>query len=227
MLGRAGHLQEALNLIDDIPEEPDTRIWSSLLSSCRKYNDLAMGQKIAEKLLELEPGNAENYVLLSNLYAASGNWDDVRWVHQRMKEIGLQKEAGRSWIELGGQVYSFVAGDNSLPESEEIRNMWTRLEERISKLGYTPNTDSVLHELDDGEKIEILRGHSEKLAISFGLLKMNKGATLRVCKNLRICVDCHNAAKLISKAVEMEIIVRDNKRFHHFKDGLCSCGDYW
>ncbi|XP_050376289.1 pentatricopeptide repeat-containing protein At1g18485 [Argentina anserina] len=227
MLGRAGHLQEALNLIDDMPENPDTRIWSSLLSSCRKYNDLEMGKKTAEKLLALEPEKAENYVLLSNLYAASGSWDDVRWVRQRMKEIGLQKEAGGSWIELGGQVYSFIAGDNSLPESGEIRKMWSRLEARISKLGYTPNTDSVLHELDDVEKIEILRGHSEKLAISFGLLKMNKGATLRVCKNLRICVDCHNAAKLISKAVETEIIVRDNKRFHHFKDGLCSCGDYW
>ncbi|XP_004301089.1 PREDICTED: pentatricopeptide repeat-containing protein At1g18485-like [Fragaria vesca subsp. vesca] len=227
MLGRAGQLEEALNIIDDMPEEPDTRIWSSLLSSCRNYNDLGTGQKIAEKLLELEPERAENYVLLSNLYAATGNWDDVRWVRQRMREIGLQKEAGRSWIELGGQVYSFVAGDNSLPESGEIRKMWTRLEERISKLGYTPNTDSVLHELDYAEKIEILRGHSEKLAISFGLLKMNKGATVRVCKNLRICLDCHNAAKLISKAVEREIIVRDNKRFHHFKDGLCSCGDYW
>ncbi|XP_061988541.1 pentatricopeptide repeat-containing protein At1g18485 [Rosa rugosa] len=227
MLGRAGQLEEALNLIDSMPEEPDTRIWSSLLSSCRNYNDLGIGQKIAEKLLELEPGKAENYVLLSNLYAASGNWDDVRWVRQRMKEIGLQKEAGRSWIEIGGQVYNFVAGDNSLPESAEIRKMWTKVEERISKLGYTPNTDSVLHELDYTEKIEILRGHSEKLAISFGLLKMNKGATLRVCKNLRICIDCHNAAKLISKAVETEIIVRDNKRFHHFKDGLCSCGDYW
>lgn len=227
MLGRAGQLEEALNLIDDMPVEADTRIWSSLLSSCRNYNDLDMGQKIAEKLLELEPEKAENYVLLSNLYAASGNWDDVRWVRQRMKEIGLQKDAGRSWIELGGQVYSFVAGDNSLPESGEIRKMWTRLEEKISELGYKPNTDSVLHELEEEEKIEILRGHSEKLAISFGLLKMNKGATLRVCKNLRICIDCHNAAKLISKAVERDIVVRDNKRFHHFKDGLCSCGDYW
>jgi hypothetical protein len=85
----------------------------------------------------------------------------------------------------------------------------------------------VLHELSEEEKIEVLRGHSEKLAISFGLLKTTKGATLRICKNLRICVDCHNAAKLISSAVEREIVVRDNKRFHHFKDGFCSCRDFW
>jgi pentatricopeptide repeat protein len=227
MLGRAGQLAEALKLIHEMPEEPDARIWSSLLSSCRIYGDLDMGVKVAEKLLELEPDKAENYVLLSNLYAGSGKWDDVRRVRQRMKENGLRKDAGRSWIEVGGKVYSFVVGDDMLLKSEEIRNMWRRLEEKISKIGYKPNTESVLHELSEEEKIEVLRGHSEKLAISFGLLKTTKGATLRICKNLRICVDCHNVAKLISSAVEREIVVRDNKRFHHFKDGFCSCRDFW
>ena len=227
MLGRAGQLSEALKLILEMPEEPDAGIWSSLLSSCRIYGDWDMGAKVAEKLLALEPDKAENYVLLSNLYAGSGKWDDVRRVRQRMKDTGLQKDAGRSWIELGGKVYSFVVGDELLSESEEIRYMWRRLEEKISKIGYKPNTDSVLHELRKEEKIEVLRGHSEKLAISFGLLNTTKGVTLRICKNLRICVDCHNAAKLISKAAEREIIVRDNKRFHHFKDGFCSCLDYW
>ena len=144
-----------------------------------------------------------------------------------MKDIGLMKEPGRSWIEVGGKVYSFVVGDNLSPGSGEITEMWRRLEEKISDLGYKPNTDCVLHELKEEEKIEILKGHSEKLAISFGLLKTSKGSTLRICKNLRICADCHCAAKLVSKAVEREIIVRDNKRFHHFKDGFCSCGDYW
>ncbi|KAG7979272.1 hypothetical protein I3843_05G122000 [Carya illinoinensis] len=227
MLGRAGQLDEALKLINEMPEEPDARIWSSLLSSCRIYGDLQMGVKIAEELLELEPEKAENYVLLSNLYAGSRKWDDVRRVRKRMKENGLQKDAGRSWIEIGGKVYSFVVGDELLSESKEIRNMWKRLEEKISEIGYKPNTDSVLHELSEEEKIEALRGHTEKLALSFGLLKTTKGATLRICKNLRICVDCHNVAKLISKVVAREIVVRDNKRFHLFKDGFCSCGDYW
>ncbi|EXB74341.1 hypothetical protein L484_001550 [Morus notabilis] len=144
-----------------------------------------------------------------------------------MKAFGLQKNAGQSWIELGGKVYSFLAGDNMHPEYVEIAEMWKRVEKKISKLGYKPNTSCVLHELEEEEKIEKLRGHSEKLAISFGLLKMSKGSTIRVSKNLRICLDCHNAAKLISKAVEREIIVRDNKRFHHFKHGICSCSDYW
>ncbi|GLU20302.1 hypothetical protein SLE2022_365100 [Rubroshorea leprosula] len=227
MLGRAGRLNEALRLIKEMPEEPDARIWSSLLSSCRSYGAVDMGKKVAEKLMNLEPSKAENYVLLSNLFAGSGKWDDVRRVRQKMKENGLQKDPGRSWIELGGKVYSFVVGDGLSPNLEEIRHMWRRLEEKIKRIGYKPHTDSVLHELGEEQKIEILRGHTEKLAISLGLLRTAKGETLRVCKNLRICVDCHNAAKLISKAVEREIVIRDNKRFHHFKNGFCSCGDYW
>ncbi|XP_015877319.3 pentatricopeptide repeat-containing protein At1g18485 [Ziziphus jujuba] len=227
MLGRAGRLEEALKLINEMSQKPDARMWSSLLSSCRSYGDLAIGESIVSKLIELEPDKAENYVLASNLYAGSGKWNDVRKIRQRMKEIGLQKEAGRSWIELKGKVYSFVVGDNSFPEAGEIREMWRRLEEKISNLGYKPNTSCVLHQLKEEEKIEILRGHSEKLAISFGLLKTSKGSTLRICKNLRICADCHTAAKLISKVVDREIILRDNKRFHQFKDGFCSCGDYW
>lgn len=227
MLGRAGRLEEALKLINAMSQEPDARIWSSLLSSCRSYGDLAIGESIVNKLLELEPDKAENYVLASNLYAVSRKWNDVRRVRQRMKDTGLQKEVGRSWIELKGKVYSFVVRDNLFPEAGEVREIWRILEEKISNLGYKPNTSCVLHELKEEEKIEILRGHSEKLAISFGLLKTNNGSTLRICKNLRICADCHVAAKLISKVVSREIIIRDNKRFHHFKDGFCSCGDYW
>ena len=144
-----------------------------------------------------------------------------------MKELGLKKEAGCSWIDLGGKVYNFAAGDKLLPESEHIQEMWKNLEEKISRIGYVPDTGSVLHELKEEEKIECLRGHSERLAVSFGLLKTKEGVTLRICKNLRICGDCHNAIRLVSKVVGREIVVRDNRRFHHFRNGLCSCGDYW
>ncbi|XP_057465241.1 pentatricopeptide repeat-containing protein At1g18485 [Actinidia eriantha] len=227
MLGRAGQFNDALKLINEMPMEPDIGMWSSLLSSCRKYGETDLGEKVADKLLELGPDKAENYVLVSNLFAGSGNWDDVRRVRGRMRELGLRKDVGCSWIEIGGKFYDFAVGDKKLPESDEIKEMWRRLEEKISRIGYVPDTSSVLHELKEEEKIEILRGHSEKLAISFGLLKTTEGVTLRVCKNLRICGDCHNAIKLVSKVVDRKIVVRDNKRFHHFSNGLCSCGDYW
>ncbi|WJX72275.1 hypothetical protein P8452_56168 [Trifolium repens] len=227
MLGRAGRLNEAMKLVNELPDEPDSGIWSSLLSSCRIYGDLDIGKEVAKKLLELGPNKAENYVLVSNLYAGLGKWDEVREVRQRMKDIGLQKDAGCSWIEIGGKVYRFVVGDGYLLESKKIQQTWIKLEKKINKIGYKPDTSCVLHELEEEEKVKILRSHSEKLAISFGLLNTAKGTTLRVCKNLRICVDCHNAIKLVSKVDKREIIVRDNKRFHHFKKGFCSCGDYW
>jgi hypothetical protein len=69
--------------------------------------------------------------------------------------------------------------------------------------------------------------HSEKLAIAFGLAKTPEGTSLRIVKNLRVCRDCHEFTKFVSRAFNRDIIVRDRLRFHHFKGGLCSCRDYW
>lgn len=93
--------------------------------------------------------------------------------------------------------------------------------------GYVPATDFVLHNVEDDEKEAFLCGHSEKLAIAFGLINTHGRTPLRITKNIRVCGDCHNAIKVISKIVEREIIVRDTNRFHHVRDGNCSCGDYW
>ncbi|KAI9084072.1 hypothetical protein K1719_034068 [Acacia pycnantha] len=100
-------------------------------------------------------------------------------------------------------------------------------EMKLQELGYVPNVTSVVHDVDEEEKGMILRVHSEKLAVAFGIINSAPGTTIQVIKNLRVCSDCHTVIKLISKIVNREIVVRDAKRFHHFKDGLCSCGDYW
>ncbi|ONK62257.1 uncharacterized protein A4U43_C07F1980 [Asparagus officinalis] len=227
MLGRAGKLADAMRLVEEMPAEPDSKIWSTLLSACRIHRNVDLGEKIAEKLLELEPDKVEHYVMASNLFAGSERWDDVRRVRKILKEIGLQKDPGCSWIELRGKVYNFMVADNYLPELDEIHKMWCILEEKIQGIGYIPDMGSVLHEVEDEEKVELLRCHSEKQAVAFGLMKTTEGTKLRICKNVRICRDCHNAIKLVSKVVKREIVVRDNKRFHHFRDGSCSCGDYW
>jgi hypothetical protein len=99
---------------------------------------------------------------------------------------------------------------------------------RITDAGYVPETDSVLHELEEEEREFALRYHAEKLAVAFGLM-MSSGSTtpIRIIKNLRICGDCHLAIKYMSAVENREIIVRDKHRFHHFKDGKCSCQEYW
>jgi hypothetical protein len=144
-----------------------------------------------------------------------------------MKEKGLIKYLGFSVIEINGKLHTFHAGDMSHPRAKEIFDELQRQERRLKEVGFVPHTESVLHDLNYEEKEENLCIHSERIAVAYGLISTAPGTTLRITKNLRACVNCHSAIKLISKLVEREIIVRDANRFHHFKDGLCSCGDYW
>ncbi|WOL02797.1 hypothetical protein Cni_G11516 [Canna indica] len=85
----------------------------------------------------------------------------------------------------------------------------------------------VLQDVEEDEKEHILSSHSERLAIAFGIISTLPKTPIQIYKNLRVCGDCHNATKFISRITEREIIVRDSNRFHHFKEGNCSCGDYW
>jgi hypothetical protein len=166
-------------------------------------------------------------VLLANIYAAADKWDDAANVRKMMKDKGLQKQPGRSWIEIKNMVYSFVVGDKSHPQMEDIHVTLEILNGEMKAAGYFPDTNFVLHDVEEEQKEHLLGHHSEKLAIAFGLINTSPGTIIRVTKNLRVCGDCHTATKFISKIVEREIVVRDANRFHHFKDGLCSCGDYW
>lgn len=113
MLGRAGRLDEALWVVERMPEKPDAKIWSSLLNSCRLHGHLELGRRFVEKLVEMEPEKADNYVSVSNLMAQSGKWDDVRSVRKKMRDMGSIKVAGCSWIDVGGKIHNFVAGDDS------------------------------------------------------------------------------------------------------------------
>lgn len=88
------------------------------------------------------------------------------------------------------------------------------------------NTNPVLFDIEEEEKEDALVKHSEKVAIAFGLISL-EGVPIRVVMNLRICLDCHDVVKMISKIYHREIIVRDRNRFHHFKNGECSCNGYW
>ncbi|KAJ8765931.1 hypothetical protein K2173_020447 [Erythroxylum novogranatense] len=228
LLGRAGRVEEAHELINTMPFDFDkVGAWSSLLGACRIHQNVEIGEMAAENLLQLQPTVASHYVLLSNIYASAGFWDKALKVRRRMKDLGVKKEPGCSWIEYGDEVHKFLAGDLSHPQSEKLHTFLDSLSERMKKEGYVPDTSCVLHNVDDEEKETLLCGHSEKLAIAFGILNTPPGKTIRVVKNLRVCNDCHTASKFISKIVDREIVLRDVRRFHHFKNGTCSCGDYW
>ncbi|OVA13394.1 Pentatricopeptide repeat [Macleaya cordata] len=227
LLGRVGYLIEAHELIKSMPFSPDASIWGALLGACRTHGHLELAEHAVICLLELEPWNAGNYVLLSNIYAAKGHWNDVESVREKMKGRRVQKTPGSSSIEIDSSIHEFVIGDRSHRRSIEIYEKLDELAMQLKLAGYVPSVDSVLHDICEEEKEHALNVHSEKLAIAFGLINTSPGTTIRIIKNLRICGDCHTATKLISKIVEREIIVRDRIRFHHFKDGKCSCNDFW
>ena len=227
LLGRAGKLDEAYDLISEMPFEPDGCIWGSLLGSCRVYGNVDLAEVAAEKLFCLEPQNAGNYVLLSNIYASKKMWEGVNRVREMMRDVGLKKEKGCSWIEIKNKVHMLLAGDDSHPMMAAITEKLKQLNIEMRRLGFVPSTDFVLHDVEEQEKDDILAVHSEKLAVALGLISTSPGTPLRVIKNLRICDDCHEAMKFISSFEGRELSIRDTNRFHHFRDGKCSCGDYW
>eukprot|EP01018_Ginkgo_biloba_P037492 Gb_02031 [translate_table: standard] len=227
LLGRAGHLDEAEDFIKKMPLEPDASVWGALLGACRIHCNVELGVLVAGRLFDLEPEDAGYYVLVSNIYAAAGRWDSVAKVRTIMKDRGLKKTPGCSLIDINNHVHAFLVGDRSHPESEKIYAMLETLTGQMEDAGYVPNTNFVLLNVEEEVKEQMLYSHSEKLAIAFGLMNTSPQTPIRITKNLRVCGDCHTASKFISAIVSREIIVRDANRFHHFKDGLCSCGDYW
>ncbi|XP_057949219.1 pentatricopeptide repeat-containing protein ELI1, chloroplastic [Malania oleifera] len=227
LLGRAGHLEEAYELVKNMEIEPDAVLWGTLLGACRLHCNIPLGEVISEFLVSRNLANSGTYVLLSNIYAAAGNWDGVARVRALMKYSGVQKEPGCSSIELNNRVHEFLAGDLKHPKSKEIYMMLEEINGWLKAHNYTPKTDAVLHDIAEKEKVRSLEVHSEKLAIAFGLISTKPGTTIKIVKNLRVCSDCHAVTKLISKIARRKIVVRDRNRFHHFVNGSCSCGDYW
>eukprot|EP01018_Ginkgo_biloba_P025605 Gb_06568 [translate_table: standard] len=227
LLGRAGRLDEAQDFINKMPLKPDATVWKCLLGACRVHNNVELGESVAGRLFELDPKDDAPYVLLSNIYAAAGRWEDTENVRRMMKERKVKKVPGCSWIEIDKQVHAFFSGDKEHPQIQKICAKLENLSKQMMAAGYVPDTKFVLHDVDEEQKEQILCHHSEKLAIAFGLINTSSGTTLRVIKNLRMCGDCHSATKVISKMVAREVIVRDANRYHRFNDGQCSCGDYW
>ncbi|XP_057960743.1 pentatricopeptide repeat-containing protein At3g24000, mitochondrial-like [Malania oleifera] len=227
ILGRAGKLDEVESFIKDMKLPPNALIWQTVLGACKLHGNVEFGQRVAHKLFELEPDMDSNYILMSNIFAAKGRWDDVTEVRALMSSRGVKKEPGCSWVEVNAQVHVFLSHDSSHPMIGKIYLKLEELGQKLISAGYIPNMEHALHNVPEPEKLENLMYHSERLALAFALINTSPRKTIRIFKNLRICGDCHDVMKLISDITNREIVVRDISRFHHFKKGICSCEDYW
>lgn len=227
LLGRSGKIEEAEKLLSEMDVEPDATVWTSLLSACRKHGNIDLAKRAAAALIELEPQDPVAYVLLSNMYSTIGKWEEAASTRSLMKSRGVVKEPGRSWVEMNSKVHTFTSDDRNHPEAEAIYLKVDEILMSIKAAGYVPDMKFALHDINEEGKAHGLAYHSEKLAVAFSLLQLPEGAPVRIYKNVRVCGDCHGAMKFISQVYQRHIILRDANCFHHFREGMCSCNDYW
>lgn len=227
VLCRSGELDEAENLVKNMPMTTNLSMWLALLNGCRKHSNIKVAERVANCIFNIDPHCSSAHVLLSNMYAFAGRWNDVARIRGEMKKRGATKQPGYSWIIQKGVKHSFVSGDRSHPLTKEIYEKLEWIGEKLKEFGHVPDKRFALHDVEDEQKETVLLRHSERIAICFALVTSVEGSTVTVMKNLRVCGDCHSAIKLIAKIVDRQIILRDSTRFHHFRDGFCSCADYW
>ena len=204
VLGKSGHLIEAEEFIEKMPINPTAKIWDALRNYARLHGNMELEDRAEELMFSLDPSTTSTTI--------------------KPSLPPRRKQSSTNMLEEKDRVREFRC---AMPYKEEGEGRLKGLNGQMREAGYVPDTRYVLHDIDEEAKQQALQYHSERLAIAYGLISTPARTTLRIIKNLRICGDCHNAIKIMSKIVGRELIVRDNKRFHHFKDGKCSCGDYW
>ncbi|KAK1285995.1 Pentatricopeptide repeat-containing protein [Acorus calamus] len=203
VLGKSGYLYELEEFVENLPIEPNAAVWEMVMEFARVHGDV-----------ELEDRAGELMVML----------DSSRTVKAKLPSPPRKRRiTGLNMVDEKNRVVEFRLMTHTKSELEKLRQAKAKAKEQV----YVPDTRYVLHDIDQEAKEQALMYHSERLAIAYGLISTPARTPLRIIKNLRICGDCHNAIKIMSRIVGRELIVRDNKRFHHFKDGACSCNDYW
>ncbi|KAL2324578.1 hypothetical protein Fmac_023636 [Flemingia macrophylla] len=209
LLGRGSRLEEAMGVIETMPFKPDSVIYKTLLNACNLHGNVPLGEDLARKCLELDPSDPAIYLLLPSLYENAGFPDLGDKTRKLIRERGLRRSPRQCWMEVRSKIYLFSAREKI--DKDEINEKLEFLISEIKNRGYPyqENEDKLYH--------------SEQLALAFGVLSLPTMAPISINKNSFICTHCHSFITLVTQFVDREIIVRDRKRFHFFKDGQCSC----
>ncbi|XP_057972554.1 pentatricopeptide repeat-containing protein At4g21065-like [Malania oleifera] len=136
LLCRAGHLHEAYEVMKNMPREPNGVLWGTLLNACEANGQIDVAEIAMERLLELEPVNDGNYVLMSKIYAMNGQWDGVARMRRFMKDRRIVKNPGCSLIEIDDGVHEFMVGDGRHPSSKLIYSMLEFITMSLREEGY-------------------------------------------------------------------------------------------
>ncbi|KAG8376515.1 hypothetical protein BUALT_Bualt09G0071400 [Buddleja alternifolia] len=214
LLGRASEFDKLEDFINKMPVKPNVLLWRTVLGACGRADGrlLDLGKRASEMIIELEPQNAVNYVLLANMYASGEKWEDMAETRRAMKKGAGRKEAGCSWVTMKDGIHVFVSGDKSHPDMDAIYEKLGELHGKMKAKGYIPQIRYALYDLETENREEVLSYHSERLAVAFVLTRKSE-LPIRIMKNLRVCVDCHSAFKYMSEIVGRQIVLRDSNRF--------------
>lgn len=217
MLGNAGHLDEALEFVKNLPVEPSVDVYEKLMNLCRIHGELDLGDQYAALVEQMDTSRLNEQ--------SKAGLIPVDPLEKKKKSSNVSNSD--NILSVRNTVHEYRAGDTSHPEYDKISGLIKTFKAHMKEAGYIPDSRFVLHDIDQESKEEALLTHSERLALSQGLLTSPPRSPIRIIKNLRVCGDCHNALKIMSKIVGRLFTIRDAKRFHHFSDGKCSCNDFW
>ncbi|KAK3012260.1 hypothetical protein RJ639_012171 [Escallonia herrerae] len=150
LLGRGGRVEKAYELIESTLFKPDESVWAAFLGACKAHRLLGLGKLVVRRVLDLRPNMTGIYLMLSNMYAADGKWGDCAKMRKLMSGMGNKKEAGRSWVKVRDQVYSFVVGDKVGSHMECVYEVLETLVQHMKTARYIPDVDCLIHDLEDG-----------------------------------------------------------------------------
>lgn len=212
LFGRAERIREASELIENMPMEPDSGIWNALLSAAVSHGNVKVASLAAKELIRLVPNDSRIHRLLFYVDPS------------KVMKTGAIASDDCSWIEAEKKVHTFSTNDmpsiELKPKLEEFKGMAE--ESMTSTMSGFPGTELVIEELEENGKF-----HSEKLALAFGLLDESSFRSIKIIKSIKMCISCHTVAKMVSKVYQREILIKDPKCLHVFKDGKCSCRNFW
>ncbi|EFH45531.1 pentatricopeptide repeat-containing protein [Arabidopsis lyrata subsp. lyrata] len=211
MLAEPGYLDEALRFVESM--EPNVDLWETLMNLSRVHGDFILGDRCQDMVEQLDASRLNKESRAGLVPVKSSDL-----VKEKLQRMAKGPKYGSRHM---------AAGDISRPENREFYMALKSLKEHMIEIGYVPESKLALHDVDKESKDENLFNHNERFAFIRTFLDTPARSTIQVVKNIRVCVDCHNALKLMSKIVGRELISRDAKRYHHMKDGVCSCRDYW
>ncbi|KAI5075882.1 hypothetical protein GOP47_0009958 [Adiantum capillus-veneris] len=224
LIGRAGHLQKAVRLIQDMPSSDYIFLWHALMGACQKWVDVHVGRWAFEQAVKLDGSEGSTYVLMANIYAEAGMEEEAKSIEaMRIRNKAWKKPGCSWWTDSSNVAHKFSVGDTKHAEDRSIN---VKLEEISHKLWHHGHSES-LHRMSQNilsaAKSHLLCRHSEMLALACALTNAPQRDTIHITKDMGICGDCHVVISIISKIEVRTIVVTDTAYCHRFENGKCSC----